>query len=291
MATLRAIAPKETKKRLKMMVYGPAGVGKTTAVIQFPKPYIIDCERGTENREYVKLMEQAGGNVFRTADFDEVLAEVTTLLSVKHDFQTLVIDPFTVLYSQLLDKCAKSLVTAQDAEGTSFGRHIGKADRYVRRLYNLMLRLDMNVVVVCQAKDVYGEGMKKEGVTFDGHKKLDYLFDLVFEISKRGKERVATVRKTRLSEFEDGTSFPWSYASVRERYGADVLESECKPEALASSEQVSEMVRLIDVLKVDQDTTDKWLDKAGAQTWAEMPAAAAQKCIDWMKARVTGDSK
>ena len=41
---LRARKPEAVVKRLKMFMFGPAGVGKTTAAIQFPKSYIIDGE-------------------------------------------------------------------------------------------------------------------------------------------------------------------------------------------------------------------------------------------------------
>jgi flagellar biosynthesis GTPase FlhF len=44
---LRAKKPEAVEKRLKLFMYGPAGVGKTTAAIQFPNAYIIDCEKGT----------------------------------------------------------------------------------------------------------------------------------------------------------------------------------------------------------------------------------------------------
>jgi hypothetical protein len=45
---LRGSIPKPEDKRLKAMFFGAAGVGKTTAAIQFPAPYLIDTERGAE---------------------------------------------------------------------------------------------------------------------------------------------------------------------------------------------------------------------------------------------------
>src|SRR4051812_49021638 len=46
---LRARKPEAVTKRLKLFMFGPAGVGKTTAAIQFPNSYVIDCEKGVEN--------------------------------------------------------------------------------------------------------------------------------------------------------------------------------------------------------------------------------------------------
>src|SRR5439155_7926083 len=100
---LRARKPEAAVKRLKMFMFGPAGVGKTTAAIQFPQSYIIDGERGTEN--YDKLITASGSSVFQTTDINEVVQEVKSLLTEKHDFRTLVIDPITPVYNDLLDKC------------------------------------------------------------------------------------------------------------------------------------------------------------------------------------------
>jgi GTPase SAR1 family protein len=63
---LRAIKPKAVEKRLKALFYGSAGVGKTTASIQFPRPYLIDTEKGAENDQYVKMLEKTGGVIFQT---------------------------------------------------------------------------------------------------------------------------------------------------------------------------------------------------------------------------------
>src|SRR5688500_19131191 len=77
---LRAKKPEAVTKRLKLFMFGPAGVGKTTAAIQFPNSYIIDCERGTEN--YDKLITASGSVVYQTVDIHEVMAEVKALLTV-----------------------------------------------------------------------------------------------------------------------------------------------------------------------------------------------------------------
>src|SRR6187551_3051759 len=99
---LRARKPESVNKRLKMFMFGPAGVGKTTAACQFPDSYIIDCEKGTEN--YDKLITASKSAVFQTTDIQELLAEVKSLLTEKHDYRTLVIDPITTVYNDLLEK-------------------------------------------------------------------------------------------------------------------------------------------------------------------------------------------
>lgn len=278
---LRGKKPTTIEKRLKCMFYGAAGSGKTTAAIQFPKPYLIDTERGAENEQYAALLEKTGGMIFQTADFDEMIQEVQELLKSKHQFRTVIIDPITTVYNDLIEKAERKV-------GTEFGRHYGEANKHMRHLVNLLLRLDMNVIVTCHAKDQYGDGMAKLGQTFDGWKKLDYLFDLVFEVQKRGPERVGIVRKTRIETFTEGDVFPFNYAEVAKRYGSARIEKEATPETLATEDQIKRLTHLLGVLKIDEETTQKWLDKAMAETWAEMPADAMDKCIKHLESKLEG---
>lgn len=278
---LRGVKPTKVEKRLKALFFGEAGSGKTTAAIQFPSPYLIDTERGATNDAYVKKLADAGGAYFFTCDFDEMVQEVTALLSDKHPYKTVIIDPLTVLYNDLLDKSAKKLATREDPSGTAFGRHKGEADRKVKHLLNLLLRLDMNVIITSHAKMMWGDGMVKLGMTYDCYAKLDYLFDLVFEVQKRGQQRVGIVKKTRHQGFPEADVFPFSYGEISSRYGAAILEKEAKPEQLASPEQVAELAGMVSVLKIPQEAVDKWLDKAEAASFSEMPADSIAKCISY----------
>ena len=279
---LRAKKPEAIEKRLKALFYGSAGVGKTTAAIQFPKPYLIDTEKGAENDQYTKLLQKAGGVIFQTSDFDEVVNEVKALLAEKHEYKTLIIDPLTTLYNDLLDKSALK-------NGTDFGRHYSDANKKVNHLINLLLRLDMNVIITSHAKQVYGDNMSVLGNTFDCYKKLDYLFDLVFEIQKRGKHRVALIKKSRMTSFPDTDTFDFSYNEVANRYGKDILERDAVAQELADELQVKEVLRLIELIKVPEETYQKWLDKAGSEKWQEMPKDAIQKCIDFLTSKIKGE--
>jgi hypothetical protein len=258
-------------------MYGPAGVGKTTAAIQFPNSYVIDCERGAEN--YDKLITQSGSAVFQSNDINEVIAEVKSLLTVKHDYRTLVIDPITTVYNDLLEKSELKV-------GSDFGRHYGAANKEMKRLANLILALDMNVVVTAHAKKEYGDNLKVLGQTFDGWRQLDYWFDLVIELGKRGKKRMAKVVKTRVDSFPDEETFEWSYEAIKARYDQSMLEKESQAVALATPEQVGEIKALLSVVRLPEGTTDKWFAKAGVDTWEDMPADLLQKCIDYVKNRL-----
>lgn len=280
MAALRGKKPATVEKRLKMLLFGKAGVGKTTAAIQFPKPYLIDTERGAENDQYVRALEKSGGAYYFTNDPAELIEEVRALLSTKHDYRTLVIDPLTTIYNDLCDKGMKE-------KGEEFGRYKLPADRMVKHLLNLLLRLDMNVIITSHAKGEWANGAPTGKDTFDCYNKLDYLFDLAVEVQKRGTERVGVVRKSRVEGFSDSEVFPFSYDEIATRYGRETLERTSHEQVLASDTQIAEIKSLVDLMKVPNDTIEKWLDKAGAAEWSEMPADSIAKCIAYLKDQVT----
>jgi hypothetical protein len=276
---LRGKKPEAVVKRLKLFMYSAAGVGKTTAAIQFPKCYVIDCERGTEQAGYAKRIIEAGGSVFQTTELSEVITEVKSLLTTKHDFHTLVIDPITTVYNDQLEKSERMV-------GSDFGRHYGAANKEMKRLYNLLMALDMNIVMTAHAKKEYGDNLKVTGMTFDGWRGLDYAFDLVIELQKHQKKRMGRVVKTRIETFPDGEEFEWSYDAIRQRYAADVLERDAKVVALASPEQVKELKNLLEFVRLPEGTTDRWLAKANVETWEDMPADAIDKCIVHVKSKL-----
>lgn len=291
---LRAKKPELIEKRFKALFYGAAGVGKTTAAIQFPRPYLIDTERGAENDQYVKHLQKAGGVIFQTTDFDELIEEVMNLLTIKHDYKTLIIDPLTTLYFDLCEKWAIKLAKRSkdpESDGMEFQRHRDRADIQMRHLFKLLTRLDMNVIITSHLKvkwEKVGETFKEAGNTFDCYKKLDYLFDVLLEIQKRGKERVALIKKTRLERFPDGEQFTFCYDSIAERYGREFLERDAIPEVLATTDQVQELKRLVDLLKITNEDVQKWLDKANAESIEEMQVEQVDKCIKFLQSKITG---
>lgn len=294
MGRLKAVKPEAVQKRLKIFLYGAAGSGKTMAAIQFPSPYLIDCERGAENDQYVKALEKAGGVYLHTTDMAEITDQVLALMHEKHKYRTLIVDPMTVAYNEALDSQATALAQADGGDGMEFGRHKRVPDRAIRRLLGMVYRLDMNVVITSHEKVHYkkvGNTFEVVGTTFDCFNKLDYMFDLVLATEKRGQERIATVRKSRIEAFPHGETFQLSYDSIADRYGRELLERDSKPIELATAEQVARLIQLVDTVKIapDKDNSEvvqKWLDAADAESFAEMPADSIAKCIALVETRI-----
>lgn len=288
---LKGKTPAATEKRLKMFVFGPAGVGKTTASIMFPETYIIDCEKGTEN--YTDSIAKSKSVVFKSNNPDEIKQELKTLLTEKHEFKTVLIDPLTQIYNAIQEKWTrifeKHAKTEKEAEVQDFGmRYWGKVKGDYKSILRILLSLDMNVICTSHQKDIYGNAMAKIGVGPDSMRGDDYAFDLVFQLENINGKRIAKTIKERAeigkNKFPD--TFEWSYANFSKFYGADVLQRESVPVTLASAEQVIELKRLLEVVKVDSEEVNKWLTKAEVDSFDEMTAEQIEKCIAFVSKKI-----
>lgn len=290
---LRAKKPEAVQKRFKAFFFGDAGCGKTMMSLNFPAPYMIDTERGAENTQYLALLEKNDGVIFQTGDFDEIFTEVKTLLSVSHPYKTLIIDPITTIYSDLIDKCEEYLIK-NPKENRGFTGAYQLAEKQMKKLIKLILRLDMNVILTAHAKTEYGNvGGKLEslGVTYDGYKKLKFTFDLVVKVDLFGEERIGYVTKSRLDGFKVHSKFPFTFEEINAR---NALDSRYKPLdtpsvhiELATPEQLNELARLLDLLKVSEEVQEKWLTKENVNELSEMSTSAIQTYIDGCKAKLT----
>lgn len=279
---LKFTKPEVKQQRLKIMLYGEMGTGKSTCASQFPHTAYIDTEDTTSKKKYAKLISDSHGAVLATGDFDEILQQVKELMTTKHEFKTLVIDSLTIPYENLQAECERTV-------GSDFGRHVTAANKKMKLLVNLLLRMDMNVIVTNQAKKEYSSNMSVVGQTYSGYNRLGYMFDLVFETQVRGNEFYAVTKKSRLDEFPMNEAFKFSYAEIIRRYGAESIEKSVIPQEIASKKQVDEVQRLIDLFKVPEETYMKWIEKHNAETWEELSSDVIQKIIDHLKSKFKGD--
>lgn len=284
---LRAKKPKDQKpKKAKVLIFGPPGVGKTWTSLEFPDCYYIDVEGGATNPQYIDKLEQSGALYFGhpdASDFLTVLEEIKSLAMTDHDRKTLIIDSYSKLFASTIAEEEERLTAA--GEKIAFGNEKKPAVKYSRRLVTWLDKLDMNVILICHEKAQWKNG-EQIGETFDGYDKMAYELDLTLQISKRGPERIATIRKSRLEGFPDGDTLEFSYQEFARRYGRDKIESTVATLTPATDEQVSKLKHLIDLGLVDTATTTKWIEKAGVDTWAEMDSDTIQSCIDFLAKKV-----
>ena len=291
---LKGVKPETKEKRLKLFLYGPAGVGKTTAMIQFPQAYVIDTEKGTDH--YSKTLSGSKSAVFQSNNPDEIKEELRELLTTKHEYRTLILDPITNLYNavqekwtRIFEKQMRDSGKTEQADTQDFGmRFWGRVKSEFKSIQRMIISLDMNVLISSHQKDQYGPNMQKVGVTFDSMKGEDYLYDLVFRLAIQGGKRMAITEKERseVGQNKFPESFEWSYQNFCKFYGKEIIEKESTPVILASTEQVNRIKHLIEFVKVEQDQINGWFQKAGVDQWDEMTAETIQKAIDFLEKKL-----
>lgn len=268
----------------KFMISGESGVGKTFFALDFPKPYLIDSEGGATREQYQNKLKKSGGAYFGkeegSQDFKSVIEEVKQLTTTKHEYKTLIIDSFTYLY----------MLEASEAEakgGSDFGRDKKMANIPTRQLISVLEKCDLNIILICHSKTKWerrGKDIIDAGSTFDGYDKLEYILDLWCEISKGGKTFI--VKKSRISNLIQGDSYPLSYDKFAELYGKDTVEREAIPMALASPEQVARLMTLVDGLKIEQETIDKWYKKCNVESFNEMSEEQIKSLIAFCEKKI-----
>ncbi len=291
MSKLKAKDPKAAEpSKPKMVSYGPSGVGKTWFTLGFPSVYYISPESGATRDHYTSRLK-AGGGVYLgpedgANDFETVIDQLKALTTEKHSYKTVVIDSITHVFNSAVSKEAERL-----GDKNAFGADKKPAIAYMRRLCCVIARLDMNVILVAHESAEWGvddKGQRAEiGKKPDCWDKLIYELDLAFQVQKQGKGRYAITKKSRLLGFPEGERFELDFIQFAERYGKDIIEKESAPIVLATAEQVAEIKRLVDLLKIDQETQDKWLEKANAENFSEFNTDQAAKIIEALNKKLT----
>jgi len=215
----------QTPRRLKAYIYGESGTGKTVTSLQFPNPVVVDMERGTEHYAGTGKFKF---DVLRTTSPTTVKQAIDELIKEPLDYKTLVIDPITVFYDQVMDQhILRKRKRSGNPSDTLAPLDYKPIHGEMKNFINKLIALDMNIIITAHSATMYsndpGEFMKIVGTKPDGYKKLPYMMDVVLEltIAKDGK-RIANVIKDRTNKLPD--QFEFTYNKMAEYFGIDELE-------------------------------------------------------------------
>ena len=211
-------------RRLKMLIYGDTGTGKTVTALHFPTPAVIDTERGTEH--YGKIFDF---DVKYSSDIAEIENLVDELLKDGHGYKSLVIDPWSNIYDRMISDRQlylrkKKGSPTYEITGLDYTPLKGTLKRFLGKLKDL----DMNIVMTTGVKAIYAEGefMKQIGTKPDAHAEIPKMFDVVMEITvdRETGVRTAYVDKDRTNTLPP--KFEFSYEALTEAFGIEDLERE-----------------------------------------------------------------
>jgi hypothetical protein len=301
-----ATTPRATRSRLKgttpelirprkpkILVFGGAGYRKTSWAISWPGSYMIDAEGGATQPEYIEKMRASGASYLGpdegAGSFETVMDQVRALATERHDRRTLIIDSATKLFANEVAREAERLANAR--KKNEFSADKKPAIAYMRQLCWWLQRIDMNVILICgetsEWAKVEGGDREQVGATFDlGWPRLEYELDLAVQVIKAGPRYLGKVRKSRLAAFPQTSTFDWTYEAFVEKYGRDVIEQQSVPITFATTEQLAEIERLLEIVKLPDGTVDKWLADANVSGWNEISQERAGKAIEYLRGRI-----
>jgi len=288
---LKAVAPKAAEpSRPKILIYGKPGAGKTWAAIDFPSVYYIDTEGGANLSHYTDKLAAAGGMYMGPEQgansLDVIIDQIKALTTEKHEFRTLVIDSITKAFDTEIANEAERL-----GDKAVYGAEKKSAVSKMRQIVAKLDKLDMNVILVAQAKDEYGIDSKGNreviGETFACWDRLEYELHVCLNVVRQtATSRKAKIRKSRLKEFPEMETMPWSYEEFAKRFGRDRLEKPAEAVAMATEEQVKEVKRLVEVVKLPDGQETKWFTAAGVDGYDEMSAEVIGKVIEHLRGKI-----
>jgi hypothetical protein len=139
----------DTEKFIKMAIYGPQGVGKTSFIATCPKPLLLDFdERGSS--------VLVGSEVRRRqlSTFEMTQQAYWFLKNGKHDFQTVALDTTTMMETMVLNYLMNrgaEMDASKDKEMPTM-RDYGSRLILMQRWILAFRNLDMNVVFIVQER-------------------------------------------------------------------------------------------------------------------------------------------
>ncbi len=210
-------------KRLKMLIFGASGIGKTVFSLNFPSPAMVDAERGSDfygdKFDFVRL---------QTSDHRVISSAIDELMLDPGDIKTFIIDPYTKVDESIVLGHLMRMRMKKNNPTYSLQPLDYKSIKEERKLFiNKLLSLDMNIIVTAPDRKEYssedGEFMKVIGSGPEVSKDVPFMFDVVLE-AYRGEEnmRMLRVLKDRTNLLPD--TFELSYNKLVEIIGVDGLE-------------------------------------------------------------------
>ena len=190
-----AVAP-----RVKCLVYGPSGVGKTYLALTAPgKVAVIDTEGGTAF--YANRAGLSGFDVLPTKTFNDVTNAIVYLRNHPGEYETLVIDPVTVLYETLQDAAqVKRADMRRNPDADLEMLDWQRIKRAYKTLMTDLVNLPIHVIVTARERDDEerrGNDRVKVGVRPDAEKSTPYYFDVIVRLTAKDGKRAAVVEKDR----------------------------------------------------------------------------------------------
>jgi phage nucleotide-binding protein len=192
----------DVQTKIKMLLYGQPGLGKTTMALSAPKPLLIDCDGGLHR---VNIAHRC--NSLPVTSYNDVLEVLKEDLS---DYDTIVIDTG----GKLLDFMASYIIQKNSKMGRSNGsltlQGYGERKMEFSAFCKLVSSLGKHLIFVAH-RETRTEGDDTRYVPQFGGSNYDALvteLDLVGYIEANGKQRTITFNGTSRNDGKNTCNLP-----------------------------------------------------------------------------------
>ena len=180
------------EKKIRMLLAGPPGIGKSTLAMSAPAPLLIDTDGGFDRVEFMYRKDR-----LVASSYQEILDDLQPQ-NLK-EYQTLVIDTAGKMQSYMT-----AWAIAQDAKNGQRGgalsqRGYGAIKREFNRLIDYMfVTLQKNIIVICHSVEEKEDDVTKQRLKLEGGFKNDVWepMDLGGFIEIQGKDRILSLANT-----------------------------------------------------------------------------------------------
>lgn len=180
------------EKKIRMLLAGPPGIGKSTLAMSAPDPLLIDTDGGFD-----RVMWQYRKDRLTASSYQEILNDLVP--QNLRDYQTLVIDTAGQMQAYM-----SSWVIAQDTKNGQRGgalsqRGYGLLKREFNRLVSYMFtELQKNLVIICHSIEEKEDDVVRQRLKLEGGFKNDVWepMDLGGFIEIQGNNRVLSLANT-----------------------------------------------------------------------------------------------
>lgn len=188
--------------KVKMLIYGQAGVGKSTLALSAPKPLLIDCDNGVHRVHYDHI-----GDTVQVNSYQDVLDVLKEDLSA---YETIIIDTG----GKLLDYMAEYIIAKNPKMGKANGsltlQGYGERKCEFTAFCRKINMLGKHLVFVAH-RQTQQEGDNFKYVPLFGGSNYDALvteLDVVGYLEANGKDRVITFDPTDRNDGKNTCNLP-----------------------------------------------------------------------------------
>lgn len=204
--------------KVKVMVWGEPGSGKSRFALSFPKPLVIDLEKSTAwyAKEFMFYRAEIDKSQKETRNATALTKSIVDEIAKGEyhgEIETLIIDPITDLLDNLESLCLVEYERMINRKVTELNQ-LEKTKWYTfrrdktREMLDMIIQLPINIVWVARSKNMWDKKdgkMQPIGKTFDGLDIIEYLPDLVLQLESDS----IYVKKSRIGKIEKIEEKTW----------------------------------------------------------------------------------